>query len=317
MKRLLFLPMIFIVLASQGQKCKEPNDWKNRDELKKYAECFLKDTTLRLLLMEFNIPGEMKMKDPGLIPLIIESRSMEPNSEKQSWFNLYKSMTREQIEQLFDILGRERIKINEIEKKYEARKVEIKNKYEKGWVNGSITQYDDSGITPIETILKNRPTLSDQTFKFLGSTKQNPNDFNLWLFDFKTNQIVQTGDTSKRCSYSDFNIFIPDPDEDYPNKIHKLLIETYLSEIFDLEPENQYDSATHNRLYTSTLPNYSIQFLRYGIRYFYTAGKFKELEQLLLVQPSEFGNIPKNENIRKYINTRNEYSSYYNTISRH
>ena len=62
--------------------------------------------------------------------LILKSRSLATNPEKQNWFNLIPMMNQEQIEKLRDILTRERDKIAEIEAKYEQKKQEIKQKYE-------------------------------------------------------------------------------------------------------------------------------------------------------------------------------------------
>ena len=64
-----------------------------------------------------------------LVVLILQSKSMDTDEEKQSWFNLMPMMTPEQIAKLNDILTREKIKLTEIEKKYEEKKNSIKEKY--------------------------------------------------------------------------------------------------------------------------------------------------------------------------------------------
>lgn len=77
----------------------------------------------------FTIPIEFVEKMPKLVELVLTSRSMSENTEKQNWFNLLPLMTDEQILKLNDILTRERGKLDEIEKKYEEKKLEIKKKY--------------------------------------------------------------------------------------------------------------------------------------------------------------------------------------------
>jgi hypothetical protein len=79
--------------------------------------------------MMFTIPIEFIEKMPQLVVLLLKSRSMSEDSEKQSWFNLLPLMTDEQIAKLNDILTREKQKLEEIEKKYEDKKLEIKKKY--------------------------------------------------------------------------------------------------------------------------------------------------------------------------------------------
>lgn len=78
---------------------------------------------------QFTIPIEFIEKMSWLIILILNSRSMSDASEKQSWFNLLPLMTDDQIAKLNDILTREKQKLDEIEKKYEDKKLEIKKKY--------------------------------------------------------------------------------------------------------------------------------------------------------------------------------------------
>lgn len=84
---------------------------------------------LRDTASKFTIPSDFLDKEPDLIELVLRSRSMDKDEEKQSWFNLLPLMTEEQIAKLRDILTREKQKLSEIEAKYEAKKTEIKQKY--------------------------------------------------------------------------------------------------------------------------------------------------------------------------------------------
>ena len=93
---------------------------------------------------QFTIPIEFIEKMPNLVLLVLQSKSMSEASEKQSWFNLLPLMTDEQITKLNDILTREKIKLEEIEKKYEEKKLEIKKKYLMKWQNmGYIKKMED------------------------------------------------------------------------------------------------------------------------------------------------------------------------------
>ena len=79
---------------------------------------------------QLNIPDNFLDAEPDLTVLILRSRSLAKNEEKQNWFNLIPMMNQEKIEKLRDILTRERDKIAEIEAKYEQKKQEIRAKYQ-------------------------------------------------------------------------------------------------------------------------------------------------------------------------------------------
>jgi len=77
----------------------------------------------------FTIPEKFLKEKTDIMVLVLESRSMDTQKEKQSWFNLLPLMTQEQMSKLNDILTREKNKLAEIEKKYEEKKRSIKEKY--------------------------------------------------------------------------------------------------------------------------------------------------------------------------------------------
>lgn len=64
-------------------------------------------------IKDFTIPDSLFKDDKELIKLVLESEAMN-DGEKQYWFNLTKVMNKVQIEKLYDILRRERQKLNEI-----------------------------------------------------------------------------------------------------------------------------------------------------------------------------------------------------------
>ena len=86
---------------------------------------------VREVAMMFTIPEEFLEKMPDLIQLVLESKSLNKNEEKQSWFNLLPMMNQDQIAKLRDILTREKEKLAEIEKKYTQKKKEMSQKFVK------------------------------------------------------------------------------------------------------------------------------------------------------------------------------------------
>ena len=84
---------------------------------------------LHTIAENLNIAVEIFEKNQELIELLLKSKSIDKIDEKQNWLNLMPMMTEEQILKLKDILVREKQKLDEIEKKYEDKKTEIKRKY--------------------------------------------------------------------------------------------------------------------------------------------------------------------------------------------
>lgn len=80
--------------------------------------------------MNFVISDSFLENETNLTILILESKSLAKDEEKQSWFNLIPMMNEEQMGKLKNILTREKDKIAEIEAKYEKKKEEIKEKYQ-------------------------------------------------------------------------------------------------------------------------------------------------------------------------------------------
>jgi len=66
---------------------------------------------------------------PELVEMILRSKSIDTKEEKQNWFNLLPLMNTQQIEKLRAILIKEKTKLQEIEQKYEEKKMDIKKKY--------------------------------------------------------------------------------------------------------------------------------------------------------------------------------------------
>lgn len=88
---------------------------------------------LREVAWGYTIPDEFLEDTPDLIELILRSRSIDTQQEKQNWFNLLPLMNPTQLEKLRAILVKEKTKLKEIEEKYEGKKQEIKKKYLQKW----------------------------------------------------------------------------------------------------------------------------------------------------------------------------------------
>ena len=88
---------------------------------------------LQEMAVKFDIPDDFVIDMPDLIEMILGSKSIETNEDKQNWFNLLPLMNSEQLKKLNDILIKEKVKLKEIEDKYEAKKTEVKKKYLERW----------------------------------------------------------------------------------------------------------------------------------------------------------------------------------------
>ena len=98
---------------------------------------------LHQVAMNYNIPDDMLQSNSDLIVLVLESKSISEQKEKQSWFDLYPLMNQDQIDKLRDILTREKEKLAEIEARYQAKQEEIKRKYEQTYASGAYQQQQD------------------------------------------------------------------------------------------------------------------------------------------------------------------------------
>jgi len=98
---------------------------------------------LQQVALNYNIPDDMLTDNPDLVVLVLESKSISDQKEKQSWFDLYSLMNQEQIDKLRDILTREKQKLAEIEARYQAKQEEIKRKYEETYASGAYQQQQD------------------------------------------------------------------------------------------------------------------------------------------------------------------------------
>lgn len=101
------------------------NQWRNE-----YYSVCKKKVAVLMLGSPYTIPSQMLEDHPCLVYLVLTSKSLSSDSERQSWFDLYHLMNELQIDQLYDILYREQHKLGSIDIKYEKRREEIRKKYE-------------------------------------------------------------------------------------------------------------------------------------------------------------------------------------------
>ncbi len=85
------------------------------------------------LASKFDVPEEFLVDMPDVIEMVLKSKSIDTDEEKQSWFDLMPVMNDEQLDKLKEILLREQKKLQEIESRYEEKKMEIKKKYLLKW----------------------------------------------------------------------------------------------------------------------------------------------------------------------------------------
>ena len=98
---------------------------------------------LREVAENYDIPNDMIENNADLVVLVLESKSISEQKEKQSCFDLYSLMNQEQIDKLRDILTREKEKLAEIEARYQAKQEEIKKKYEETYASGAYQQQQE------------------------------------------------------------------------------------------------------------------------------------------------------------------------------
>jgi len=96
--------------------------------LKKYIE-----DNIFSYAINFDIPEEFLESDAEIINLILKSKALDTDEDKQNWLNLLSVMNEEQVYKLKEILIKEKKKLDEIEEKYAEKKRQIRQKYLLRW----------------------------------------------------------------------------------------------------------------------------------------------------------------------------------------
>ena len=84
------------------------------------------------LFEKFEIPDTVKQQHPDLIPLILQTESMN-DDERQYWFQILPIMTDEQVGKLREILMNEKNQLASLDKEYEQELKRINNKHVSEW----------------------------------------------------------------------------------------------------------------------------------------------------------------------------------------
>lgn len=83
-------------------------------------------------ISKFDIPELVKQQYPDLIPLILQTESMN-DDERQYWFQILPIMTDEQVKKLRDILVNEKKQLTELDKQYQSELKNINDKHVAEW----------------------------------------------------------------------------------------------------------------------------------------------------------------------------------------
>jgi len=111
---------------------------------------------------KFSIPEAMLKEYADLVILVLESKSINEEKEKQSWFDLYPLMNPEQLAKLKDILTREKEKLAEIEARYQQKQEEIKQKYEKAFSSPVYQQHQEQ-LRATEAVARQQETVEAES----------------------------------------------------------------------------------------------------------------------------------------------------------
>ena len=81
---------------------------------------------------KFHIPAAVQEKYPTLIPLILETESMD-DEEREYWFQILPKMTPEQVGKFRDILISEKEQLAKLDAEYENELAKINEKHVSEW----------------------------------------------------------------------------------------------------------------------------------------------------------------------------------------
>ena len=84
------------------------------------------------LFDKFDIPEAVKNQYPDLVPMILQTESMN-DDERQYWFQILPIMTDEQVKKLRDILANEKKQLTDLDKEYEGELKKINEKHVSEW----------------------------------------------------------------------------------------------------------------------------------------------------------------------------------------
>lgn len=124
----------------------------NKNIFNDYGRCWLAKKENLELKDTYEISDEFLKNDPGLIYLILTTKSIEKPTDRQSWFTLYPSMDDAQISRFWEILIKEKVKLQIIENTYEEKKREIKERLTEKIENIKNGSIEDLRLYPLVLI---------------------------------------------------------------------------------------------------------------------------------------------------------------------
>ena len=183
---ILFLLIVSLTIAQKKTNCEEvklqfeflinENDAEKalaqKGVINFYGKCWLDNAQNVKDVKKYEISKKFLKDSPGLVFLILTSKSIEKVDDKQSWFSLYDKMNIEQINRFWEILVKERIKLQEIEKNYKVK-------------NDSLNLTENS--FPYKLKVSNSKSTKDcdkQINKFNNDTDLYHKDLNLTLLSY-------------------------------------------------------------------------------------------------------------------------------------
>ncbi|MFC1647703.1 hypothetical protein ACFL10_01775, partial [Patescibacteria group bacterium] len=81
---------------------------------------------------KFHIPAVVKQEYPDLIPLILQTESMD-DEEREYWFQILPIMTTDQVQKLREILVSEKQQLAKLDAEYEEELAKINEKHLAEW----------------------------------------------------------------------------------------------------------------------------------------------------------------------------------------
>lgn len=84
------------------------------------------------LFEKFEIPESVRTQYPDLIPLILQTESMN-DDERQYWFQILPIMTDDQVTKLREILENEKKQLSELDQEYQQELKRINDKHVSEW----------------------------------------------------------------------------------------------------------------------------------------------------------------------------------------
>lgn len=87
---------------------------------------------IREIESKYTIPQPVKEKYPDIIPLVLQTESMN-DDERDYWFQILPIMTDEQISKFHGILTNERNQLKRLDQEYETQMKKLNDKHQREW----------------------------------------------------------------------------------------------------------------------------------------------------------------------------------------